>query len=69
MPHGVRERGRNAPKKMKQVTGEKNKIKKLNELKKVNKEIDKTFKADSKRFERTDKLFNKKRKIEEQLGI
>lgn len=57
------------PKKMKQVTGDKTKLMKLKELKKVNKDIDKMHKADHKRFEKNDKLFTKRRKIEEQLGI
>lgn len=57
------------PKKMKQVTGDKKKLMKLKELKKVNKEIDKNQKADSKRFDKVDKMFTKRRKLEEQLGI
>ncbi len=57
------------PKKMKPVKGDKSKLMKLKELKKVNKEIDQMHKADHKRFDRTDKLFTKRRKIEEQLGI
>ena len=46
-------------KKAKQVTGNANKIKKLAELKKVNKPIDQIHKANHKRFEANDKLFNK----------
>ena len=57
------------PKKAKQVTGNATKLKKLTELKKVNKQIDKVNKADQKRFESQDKLFTKRRKLEEQLGI
>ncbi len=66
MPHLV---GRNAPKKMKQVTGNRNKLKKLKELKMVNKEISAREKSLEKRFETSNKLFTKRRKIEEQLGI
>ena len=58
-----------APKKMKQVTGDKQKLKKLKELKNVNKEISKREKSLQKRFETSDKLFTKRRRIEEQLGI
>jgi len=58
-----------APKKMKQITGDKNKLKKLKELKSVNKEISKREKSLDKRFEISNKLFIKRRKIEEQLGI
>ena len=57
------------PKKAKQVSGNATKLKKLVELKKVNREIDKTRKADDKRFDRQDKLFTKARKLREQLGI
>ena len=57
------------PKKAKQVTGNATKIKKLAELKKVTKEIDQAHKTDMKRFERSDKLFNKARKLKQQLGI
>ncbi len=56
-------------KKAKQVTGNTMKLKKLAELKKVNKEIDKIHKADSKRFDKSDKMFNKRRKLQQQLGI
>ncbi len=58
-----------APKRMKQITGDKNKLKKLKELKLVNKEISKREKSLEKRFETSNKLFTKRRKIEEQLGI
>ena len=57
------------PKKAKQVTGNATKLKKLAELKKVNKAIDKIHKADNKRFEKSDKLYTKSRKLREQLGI
>ncbi len=56
-------------KKAKQVTGNTTKLKKLTELKKVNKQIEKVFKTNNKRFERNDKLFNKAQKLKEQLGI
>jgi len=57
------------PKKAKQVTGNTTKLKKLAELKKVNKQIDKVHKEDHKRFDRNEKLFNKSRVLREQLGI
>ena len=57
------------PKKAKQVTGDKTKLAKLAELKKVNKTINKMNKADDSRFRQQDKLFTKKRKLQEQLGI
>lgn len=57
------------PKKSKQVTGNAVKLKKLAELKKVNKEIDKIHKVDSKRFDAQDKIFTKARVLREQLGI
>jgi len=57
------------PKKMKQVTGNKNILKKVKELKIVNKEIANREKSLEKRFEVSDKLFTKRRKIQEQLGI
>jgi len=56
-------------KKAKQVTGNANKIKKLAELKKVNKQIDVIHKVNQKRFEANDKLFSKSQKLREQLGI
>ena len=55
--------------KAKQVTGNATKLKKLKELKTVNKQLDKVFKNDQKRFEKSDKLFTKARKLKEQLGI
>lgn len=64
-----RNRGVKAAKKAPQVKGNKMKVKKLGELKKVQKDIDKIFKTDQKRFEKNDKLFNKARKLKEQLGI
>lgn len=57
------------PKKAKQVTGNTTKLKKLAELKKVNKQIDKVHKEDHKRFEKDEKLFKKSRVLREQLGI
>lgn len=57
------------PKKMKQVVGNSAKLRKLKELKSVNKEI----KAENKRtddvFAKSNKLHTKRRKLEEQLGI
>lgn len=57
------------PKKAKQVTGNTIKLKKLAELKKVNKQIDKVHKDESKRFEGNEKLFKRSRLLREQLGI
>lgn len=57
------------PKKAKQVTGNTTKLKKLAELKKVNKQIDKIHTVDHKRFEQNDKIFTKARVLREQLGI
>ena len=57
------------PKKAKQVTGNTTKLKKLAELKKVNKQIDDIHRADDKRFKKSDKLYSKSRKLREQLGI
>jgi len=48
--------------KVKQVKGSKNQMKKLNELKKVSKEIDERFKV-------SEKLFIKKDKLKRELGI
>ena len=49
-------------KKAKAVSGDKNKLRKLAELKKVNKELDK-------RFTVSDKPFQRQAKLKEQLGI
>jgi len=57
------------PKKAKQVTGNTTKLKKLAELKKVNKQIDKVHKEDHKRFDKEGKVFRKARVLREQLGI
>ena len=57
------------PPKAKQVTGDKVKLKKLGELKQVQKKIDAQFKEDDKKFRARDKLFDQKRKLEQQLGI
>ena len=69
MAHGITERPFRRPKKAKQVTGNKPKLSKLAELKKVNKQIDVERKASDKRFSKMDNLFNKSRKLREQLGI
>jgi hypothetical protein len=66
MPHVIDSR---RPKKAKQVTGNKPKLSKLAELKKVNKAIDAEQKKDNLRFRKMDKLFTKSRKLKEQLGI
>jgi len=52
----------NRPKKQKMATGDKAKLRKLDELQAVTKEIEE-------RFEVSEKLFVKKRKLKEQLGI
>jgi hypothetical protein len=57
------------PKKAKQVSGNKPKLSKLAELKKVNKQIDAERKGQDKRFSKMDKLHTKSRKLREQLGI
>ena len=57
------------PKPAKQVTGNKPKLSKLAELKKVNKAIDAERKVQDKRFDKMDKLHTKGRKLREQLGI
>ena len=60
MPHiGANPR---RPKKAKQVSGNKTQMTKLKELKKVNREIDQRFKV-------SEKLFIKKQKLKEQLGL
>ena len=51
-----------APRKAKQVSGNANKLKKLAELKQVNKDIENRFKI-------SEKLFEKKEKLMNQLGI
>lgn len=61
------------PKKAKQVTGDKAKIKKLAELKKVTRQLDKLTgveipKRTAKEI-KIDKLFGKRQKLREQLGI
>lgn len=57
------------PKKQKQVTGNKAKLKVLTDLKKVNAKIDAERKVEDKRFNKMDKLFTAQRKAEEKLGI
>ena len=61
------------PKKAKQVSGDKMKVAKLNELKKVSKQLDKltglTMPKRTAKEIKIDKLFEKKNKLREQLGI
>jgi len=57
------------PKKAKPVTGNTTKLKKLAELKKVSGQLDKLFKPDRARDRTMDKLFKKKDKLRQQLGI
>ena len=73
MPHAQRSKGGRVPKKAKQVSGDKAKVKKLNELKKVTKQLDKlTGFVQPKRTakeKKIDKLWDKKTKLKQQLGI
>lgn len=55
--------------KAKPVTGNATKLKKLSELKKVNKELDKMFQVDRKKDSARDKLWDKQQKLREQLSI
>lgn len=57
------------PKKAKRVTGNKPKLKALKELQQVNAQVKKEFGPDTKREKRLDKMFDKQRKLREQLGI
>jgi hypothetical protein len=57
------------PKKAKRVTGEKKQMKALKDLQDVNKAIEKRQKTLDQRFEVSSKLFDKRRKLQEQLGI
>lgn len=65
----ITDRAFRPPKKAKQVTGNKPKLTKLAELKKVNKQIEVHRKVEDNRFSKMDKLFTKSRKLREQLGI
>ena len=72
MAHGIVQPG--IPKKAKQVSGDKMKVKKINELKKVTKQLDKMIGIDkpikrSAKEIKIDKLFDQKQKLREQLGI
>ena len=58
----IRGSGIRNPPKVKQAKGSKNQMKKLNELKKVSKEIDDRFKV-------SEKLFIRKDKLKRELGI
>ncbi len=57
------------PKKAKRITSEKGQMKALKDLQGVNREIQERQKTLDKRFEVSSKLFDKRRKLEEQLGI
>ena len=61
--------GLKQPKKAKRVTGEKAQMKALKELQGVNQQIEVRQKSLDKRFEVSNKLFDKRRKLEQQLGI
>jgi len=61
--------GLKQPKKAKRVTGEKAQMKALKELRDINTEISRRDKAMDARFEANHKLFDKRRKLQEQLGI
>lgn len=70
MPRGlITNRPGRAPKKQKQVTGNKPKLDTLAKLKKVNQAIEKEQKQSDKRFNKMDKLFTQRRKLSEKLGI
>ncbi len=57
------------PKKAKRVIGEKAQMKALNELRDINRTIEQRDKAMDARFEANHKLFDRRRKLQEQLGI
>jgi hypothetical protein len=57
------------PKRAKRVTGTKAEARVLKELQAVNKAIEKKDKIEQKKFERSNTLFDKRRKLQEQLGI
>lgn len=71
--HVERGTSHNTPKKATQVKGDKMKVVKLNELKKVTKQLDKltTFTQPkmTAKEKKINKLFEKKFKLREQLGI
>jgi hypothetical protein len=61
--------GLKQPKKAKRVLGEKAQMKALKELQGVNKQIGVREKSLDLRFEASRKLFDRRRKLQEQLGI
>lgn len=61
--------GLKQPKKAKRVTGEKAQMKALKELRDINDQIEVRDKQLDLRFEANRKLFDKRRKLQEQLGI
>lgn len=61
--------GLKKPKKVKRVIGEKAQIKVLKELQGINKQIEQRGKVMDARFEANHKLFERQRKLQEQLGI
>ena len=61
--------GLKQPKKAKRITSEKGQMKALRELQSVNKQLDARQKTLDARFRVSDKLFDKRRKLQEQLGI
>ncbi len=57
------------PKKVKRITSEKGQMKALKELQEVKKQIEAREKTLDARFRISSKLFDRKRKLKEQLGI
>ncbi len=61
--------GLKQPKKAKRITSEKGQMKALKELQEVNDQIGVREKQLDLRFEKSRKLFDRRRKLQEQLGI
>ena len=61
--------GLKQPKKAKRITTEKGQMKALKDLQDVNKQIEVRERALDLRFDASRKLFDKRRKLQEQLGI
>ena len=61
--------GLKEPKKAKRITSERGQMKALKDLRGVNKQIEAREKTLDARFRVSQKLFDKRRKLQEQLGI
>lgn len=61
--------GLKQPKKAKRITSERGQMKALKDLQGINKEIEARQKTLDARFEISSKLFDRRRKLQEQLGI